>query len=278
MDRSPLPAPELAALLQPVIDLAWQAGERILAIYGQSRIRITEKADQSPLTAADLASQEVILAGLRRLTPDIPMLAEESADETPIDERRNWRRFWLVDPLDGTREFINRNGEFTVNIALVENHYPILGVVHVPARATCYFAVRGQDAFRQQAGHPAQELSPTLPAAQPVRVVGSRSHPGPQLAGFVERLGEHRFVPVGSALKFCLVAEGSADVYPRLGPTWWWDTAAAQCVAEAAGVAVVRTDGTRLGYNQGDDLRNPHFLVYADRNRDWLACLPASTA
>lgn len=278
MNRPAPLAPDLPALMHPVIDLAWQAGERILAIYSQSRIQVTEKADQSPLTAADLASQAIILDGLRRLTPDIPVLAEESADEVPIDERRGWRRFWLVDPLDGTKEFINRNGEFTVNIALVEDHYPVLGVVHVPARATCYHAAHGLGAFRQQAGQPAQPLTPTLPAAQPVRVVGSRSHPGPQLAGFVERLGEHRFVPVGSALKFCLVAEGSADVYPRLGPTWWWDTAAAQCVAETAGATVVRTDGERLGYNRDDDLRNPHFLVYADAGCDWLACLPASKA
>ncbi|MDX1605481.1 MAG: 3'(2'),5'-bisphosphate nucleotidase CysQ [Candidatus Competibacterales bacterium] len=263
-----------ARLLSEVIELAWQAGQQILTVYGRNHFEVTAKADDSPLTAADLASQAVIVAGLGRLTPDIPVLAEESADQVTDAQRRGWNLFWLVDPLDGTKEFVNRNGEFTVNIALVEGHYPVLGVVHVPARGICYHAATGHGAFRQRTGEPAEPLQPTRPAAAPVRVVGSRSHPGPDLAGFVERLGPHRFVPVGSALKFCLVAEGSADVYPRLGPTWWWDTAAAQCVAECAGARVVQTDGRRLGYNRGDDLRNPHFLVYADDGRDWLNCLP----
>ncbi len=270
---STLPPPAPESLLQPVVDLAWQAGERTLAIYGQTRLQVTEKLDQSPLTAADLASQEIILAGLRRLSPDIPVLSEETCPTAPAD-RRHWRRFWLVDPLDGTKEFINRNGEFTVNIALVEDRYPILGVVHAPALGTCYFAARGQPAFRQRPGEAPRTIASAPLSTDEVRVVGSRSHPGEQLGRFVERLGKHVFVAVGSALKFCLVAEGSADVYPRLGPTWWWDTAAGQCVAESAGASVVAITGSRLAYDPVDeDLRNPHFLVCADRRRDWLSYL-----
>lgn len=271
LKRAMNPSPDI--LLDGVVSLAKQAGYAILEVYGRSDHGVTQKADHSPLTEADLASHALISAGLRQLTPDIPVLSEESA-EIPADERRAWSRFWLVDPLDGTKEFISRNGEFTVNIALIDGHHPALGVVHVPALGVCYFATPERGAWRQRASDAPEAIRVTRPAAQPLRVVGSRSHPGPDLAALTRKLGSHTLVAVGSALKFCLVAEGSADFYPRLGPTWWWDTAAAQCVAECAGAGVVDTSGRRLAYNQGDNLRNPHFLVYGDTDRDWLAVLP----
>lgn len=261
------------ALLNEVVILAKQAGNAILEVYGRADFGVRHKADHSPLTEADLAAHELISHGLQQLTPDIPVLSEESA-ASAVAARSRWSRFWLVDPLDGTKEFINRNGEFTVNIGLIDGHYPVLGVVHVPAQGVCYFANPRLGAFRQQASEPPIPINAARNAMTPLRVVSSRSHPGPELATIVRNLGEHRLVPMGSAVKCCLVAEGSADFYPRLSPTWWWDTAAAQCVAESAGAHVVDTQGQRLSYNRSDELRNPSFVVYADTDKDWLAALP----
>ena len=258
-------------MLADVIRLAQGAGERIMNVYA-SDFSVSDKADQSPLTAADLASHQTIIKGLHQLTSDIPVLSEESA-HIPFSERARWPRYWLVDPLDGTKEFIKRNGEFTVNIALVESHRAIAGVVLIPSQNRCYYASLGDGAYRQEGDSPPQKLNVTRPAASPLRVVGSRSHAGPELNEYVAKLGGHVFVPVGSALKFCLVAEGSADVYPRLGPTSEWDTAAAQCVVETAGGAVVTLDGEPLRYNQKESLLNPYFLVYGDPSRDWLSYL-----
>jgi 3'(2'), 5'-bisphosphate nucleotidase len=263
---------DVKALLEPVKRIAAQAGERILKIY-DTAFEVNKKADDSPLTTADLASHEIIVAGLQALTPDIPILSEESA-ALPFSERSQWNLFWLVDPLDGTKEFVKRNGEFTVNIALIQNHEPILGVVQIPVTGLCYFATRDQGAFRQAPDRPAQRIAiSTLGEEAAVRVVGSRTHAGEKLQAFVARLGEHTFVPKGSSLKFCLVAEGKADIYPRLGPTSEWDTAAAQCVVEAAGGQVLTVSGERLSYNTKDSLLNPYFLVIGDASRQWLAYL-----
>jgi 3'(2'), 5'-bisphosphate nucleotidase len=262
---------DIHALLEPVIDLAAAASHRIMAVYATA-FSVIKKDDASPLTAADTASHDTISRGLRSLTPDIPVLSEESAS-VPFGERNGWPRFWLVDPLDGTKEFISRNGEFTVNIALIEDGQPILGVVHVPVTGVCYYAARGQGAFRQERGTTGHRMAvQAVPREGSIRIVGSRSHGGEKVMAFAERLGEHTFVAVGSSLKFCLVAEGQADVYPRLGPTWEWDTAAAQCIVEEAGGRVVATDGRRLRYNK-ESLLNPHFLVFGDASRDWLAYL-----
>ena len=259
-------------LLEPVTALATAAGARILDIYGTA-FQVDEKDDNSPLTAADLASHRAIVAGLQQLTPEIPILSEESAG-IPFAERRRWQRFWLVDPLDGTKEFIKRNGEFTVNIALIEGHEPVLGVVQIPVKGLCYFAARGQGAFRQETGQTAERIMVSPLGPGPVRVVGSRSHGGKSLEEFVARLGEHTLVAIGSALKFCLVAEGKADIYPRLGLTSEWDTAAAQCIVEEAGGRVIAVGGERLAYNTKESLLNPYFLVFGDASRDWLAYLP----
>jgi len=260
-----------AALLEPVVAIAREAGTRILDIY-QGEIEVTAKQDDSPLTAADLASHRAIVAGLSRLTPDIPILSEESAD-IPFSERASWDEYWLVDPLDGTKEFIKRNGEFTVNIALIQGHRAVLGVVHVPVKDTDYYGCLGRGAFRRLSGGDAEQINPCALGPGPIRVVGSRSHRGASLDAYLERLGDHEMVPMGSSLKLCLVATGEADVYPRLGPTCEWDTAAAQAVVEAAGGKVVDTSGADLRYNTKAEYLNPFFIVYGDSSRDWTACV-----
>ena len=262
---------ELAGLLEPVAELAQQAGEKILVVYNSDEFSVEEKADKSPLTAADLASHHAIVDGLTALTPDIPILSEESAS-LPYTERSLWQTYWLVDPLDGTREFIKRNGEFTVNIALIEDGVPVLSVVYVPVTGVSYLACKGQGAFKQEAGE-RRAIKVRKLGTGPLMVVGSRSHRGESLNQFLEKLGEHDMVGMGSSLKLCLVAEGAADIYPRLGLTSEWDTAAAQCVVEQAGGYVTDTSMQPLRYNTKDSLLNPFFLVFGDDGRDWSAYL-----
>ena len=264
-----------AALAGRAAAIARAAGREILEVYTEADTARTLKADASPLTAADLRAHRLIAAALAELTPGVPVLSEES-DPPPYAERVRWRRHWLVDPLDGTREFLARNGEFTVNIALIEAHAPLFGVVHVPVSDTTYGGIPGEGAWRQVGTAPAEALRVAAHAADPVRVVGSRSHRGDSLEGFLARLGRHELKPIGSSLKFCLIAEGAADVYPRLGPTSEWDTAAAQAVVVAAGGAVVELDGQPLRYNTREELLNPSFVAYGDSRRDWLALLRRS--
>jgi 3'(2'), 5'-bisphosphate nucleotidase len=259
-------------LLRRVADIARQAGREILDVYASRELAATLKADESPLTAADLRAHRLIRDALHALTPDVPMLSEVGAD-TPFAERSAWRRYWLVDPLDGTREFISRNGQFTVNIALIEGHAPALGVVHVPVTDTGYRGLPGVGAWRQESGAPPRQIHVTARTASPVRIVGSRSHRGSSLDAFLSRVGPHEFVPVGSSLKFCMIAEGAADVYPRLGPTSEWDTAAAHAVVTGAGGTVRSLEGGPLEYNAKAALLNPHFVVYAANDRDWLGLL-----
>lgn len=258
------------SLLQPLTTIAERAGQAILEIYA-SDFTATEKTDHSPLTEADLAAHRIIVAALHELTPDMPVLSEESAT-VPYAVRRSWERYWLVDPLDGTKEFIKKNGEFTVNIALIERGEPVIGVVHVPVTATSYLGCSGVGAFRQNAQGRAP-IRVQLPPASPPRVVASRSHRGPEVDAFLEKLGPHEIVSVGSSLKFCLLAEGRADLYPRLGPTCEWDTAAGHAVAMAAGATVLNINGAPLHYNQKDTLLNPYFLVFSDAGFDWRRCL-----
>lgn len=258
-------------LLAAVKAIAVQAGEHILEIY-ETDFAVEHKDDKSPLTAADLAAHTTISAGLEALTPDIPVLSEESAS-IPFEERRRWRRYWLIDPLDGTREFIKRNGEFTVNIALVHDGRVELGIVYVPVTRLTYFACTGGGAFRQEAGGAPQAIRVRALPDGPVVVAGSRSHGGESLQRFLANLGPHELVSLGSALKSCLVAEGRADIYPRLGLTSEWDTAAAQCVVEEAGGRVTGLDLQPLRYNTKDSLLNPHFFVFGDASRDWSAYL-----
>ncbi len=258
-------------LLLEVTALAREAGRAILEVYA-SGFTVTEKDDRSPLTEADLRSERLILAGLRRIAPEIPVLSEESA-KVAWQTRRGWSRLWVVDPLDGTKEFVQRNGEFTVNIALIDRHRPVLGVVHAPVLARDYYAGEGVGAFRSDAQAAGRPIRVAKRGTGPVRVVGSRSHRGSSLDGFLSRIGPHEFVEVGSSLKLCLVAEGQADVYPRLGPTSEWDTAAGQCVLEQAGGVVLKLDGQPLAYNEREEVLNPHFVGIADPDVDWLALL-----
>jgi len=262
---------DLTSLLDSVVRLAHAAGEKILAIYN-SDFAIEHKEDRSPLTEADLASHHVIVAGLRGLTPGVPVLSEESS-ALPYAQRSLWQRYWLVDPLDGTKEFIKRNGEFTVNIALIDGGVPVLGVVHVPVSGVTYLACRGHGSFKQEAGREPHLIRVRKLPDGPIMVVGSRSHRGDSLNIFLENLGAHEMVGMGSSLKLCLVAEGAADIYPRLGPTSEWDTAAAQCVVEQAGGHVTDTDMQPLRYNTKDSLLNPYFLVFGDDSRDWSGYL-----
>jgi 3'(2'), 5'-bisphosphate nucleotidase len=259
-------------LIEPIAALAHEAGEAILEVYATD-FDVQSKADESPLTQADLASQRRIIAKLRELTPDIPIISEESGLPA-FDERGKWRRYWLIDPLDGTREFVNRNGEFTVNIALIEAGRPVFGVVHVPVQHKTYIGCEGHGTELRDRGGSLLKVRVADTSCSPVRVVGSRSHRGASLDAFLAGLGDYNFVPMGSSLKFCAVAEGTADVYPRLGPTSEWDTAAAQAVVEQAGGAVLQLDGKPLSYNQKSDILNPWFVVLGPMDRDWLALLP----
>lgn len=262
----------LDALLPGVLAVARAAGQAIAQVYARTDLGIETKADQSPLTAADRAAHEVIAAGLARLAPAIPLWSEESA-RIDWETRRHWTEFWLVDPLDGTKEFIQRNGEFTVNIALIRGHRSVLGVVHAPVLKRDYYGCAGGGAFRADEGSPGRPIQVRTPAVPPVRVAGSRSHRGSSLDHILARLGDHTLISMGSSLKFCLVAEGEADFYPRLGPTSEWDTAAAQAVVEAAGGAVLDLAGEPLRYNTRREVLNPFFIARGDPGQDWLGLL-----
>ncbi|MES9993272.1 MAG: 3'(2'),5'-bisphosphate nucleotidase CysQ [Candidatus Thiodiazotropha sp.] len=253
--------------LDDLLQLAREAGNAILEIYNTD-FEVERKQDNSPLTTADKAAHNIIVSSLERLTPNIPVLSEESS-AIPYETRQQWQRYWLIDPLDGTREFIKRNGEFTVNIALIDAGSPTLGVVHAPVLNTTYYGVLGNGAWKLEADRSAQSIHVTEHYRKPVRVAGSRSHAGDSLLRFLDNLGEHKLVSMGSSLKLCLVAEGKADIYPRLGPTSEWDTAAAQAVVEAAGGQVTTLDLKPLEYNTKESLLNPYFLVFGDRATDW---------
>lgn len=250
--------------LQKVIEIARGAGQKIMEIYDLN-YEVKEKGDASPLTAADIAAHRWIDEKLRECFPSLPILSEEG-NHIEYSERKDWSVFWLVDPLDGTKEFIKRNGEFTVNIALIENGFPRLGVIYAPALDALYYAELGKGAFRCLANGAIEALSVKEKNLEPYVVVQSRSHPSQEGAAYLEdlRLLHEEIEPIskGSSLKFCLVAEGEADSYPRFVPTMEWDTAAGQAIVEAAGGKVLSLDGQRLGYNKGS-LVNPSFIATA---------------
>lgn len=247
-------------LLPEVVRLAREAGAAILKVYREVNPTVAYKADDSPLTHADLASHGIIVEGLTRLTPEWPVLSEESS-EIPFDQRRSWGCFWLVDPLDGTKEFVSRRDEFTVNIALMVDNRPTLGVVYAPALDRLYYAAKGAGAWKSD-GATLSRIGVAPAFAHTVRMVISRDHGSgeEQLRQFTRGAEHCEFVPMGSSLKFCLVAEGAADVYPRLGPTMEWDTAAAHCIVEEAGGVVTDLDGNSMIYNKAV-LRNPGFIA-----------------
>jgi len=264
------------ALLEQVIALAQQAGQAILDVYDGDQLNVRTKSDESPVTAADLAAHGLLVPGLRGILPAVPVLSEEGTIPA-FRERSRWQRYWLVDPLDGTKEFIQRNGEFTVNIALIENHIPVLGVVYVPVTGVVYAGSAGTGAFKEVDGIRASIQVRPLPPPGEVTVVASRRHGAGTvealLTGLSAQLGPVQAVSMGSSLKLCLVAEGKADFYPRLALTCEWDTAAAQAVVEAAGGAVLDIDFAPMRYNTKEELLNPFFYVVGDQTFDWSTLL-----
>jgi 3'(2'), 5'-bisphosphate nucleotidase len=262
-------AGELAALLSHVLDIADAAGREIMRIY-EGGFSVTLKSDRSPLTEADIAAQRLIASGLHAVRPDIPLLGEESPADV-FSQRRAWPTLWLIDPLDGTREFVKRNGEFTVNIALIHEGEPILGVVAAPARAVLYGAAHGCGAFRRGADGARIPIHVQSSASKTLRILGSRSHADAVLDRALESLGPQERISVGSALKFGLLAEGSGDLYVRRGATSEWDTAAGHTVVLEAGGCVVDLAGRPLCYNRRDTVINPSFLAYGDQSRNWPA-------
>src|SRR5699024_26320 len=258
--------------LSAVCRIARDAGQATLPIY-HSDFEVQTKADDSPLTQADLAAHDVIARRLAELTPDWPLLSEEG-HAIPYATRRQWQRYWLIDPLDGTREFVKKNDQFTVNIALIERQRPILGAVYAPALERLWSGAKDLGASRQIGAQEPQALHTQATDRARIRVLVSRSHRTPEVEALLERLPDYEPLAMGSSLKFCAIAEGNADFYPRLGPTSEWDTAAAHAVLQAAGGAVVDTQGRPLRYNSQDSLLNPHFLAYGDRSHNWLTYLP----
>lgn len=243
-------------MLKEVKEIAREAGAAIMDIYRSDDFDVQKKADDSPLTKADLAAHNIICDGLRALDIQYPVISEESSNISWA-QRKHWCRYWLVDPLDGTKEFIKRNDEFTVNIALIEKGVPILGVVYAPALDAMYTGERDRGAFLND-----KAISVASRKSETLRVVGSRSHPSQETTDWLDALGKpYEMLGVGSSLKFCLVAEGKADIYPRLGPTNEWDTAAAHAVLSAAGGQVTTLAGNPLLYNQKEDYLNPHFIA-----------------
>ncbi|MGJ4729087.1 3'(2'),5'-bisphosphate nucleotidase CysQ [Luteimonas sp. SDU101] len=258
-------------LREGVIAIAQAASRAILQVY-ESCFEVEHKADESPLTQADLAAHHCIVDGLAALTPDIPVLSEESAHLVDTATRRRWRRLWLVDPLDGTREFVKRNGEFTVNIALIEDGVATFGVIQAPVTGIVWFGGPGQGAWvRDPRGErPARARSP---AAAPLSVAASRSHRDVRTEAVMSRMGEVEPVGLGSSLKFCRIAEGAMDVYPRFGPTSEWDTGAGQAILEGAGGVLFDPAGRPFRYNQRDTLLNGEFIALGDPALPWRSWL-----
>lgn len=252
-----------------LLEIAKKAGAAIMEIYRRD-FAVVEKDDTSPLTEADIAAHKIIVSELAKFSP-LPVLSEESSEIT-WSQRKQWSSYWLVDPLDGTKEFIKKNGEFTVNIALIENHHPVRGVVYAPALDKAYVGHVGEGAWVSQSGVISQIQAQKHVAGETWRVVGSRSHQSPDIQRFLTQLdGPFELIAMGSSLKLCLVAEGKADLYPRLGPTSEWDTAAAHAVASASGATVSELVPNATGfecdkplrYNTKESLLNPFFLVSA---------------
>lgn len=268
-------------LADQVVDVSVEAGLAILEVYNrQEGFSVESKADDSPVTEADLAAHRVLMAGLESLLDGVPILSEES--ELPAFEQRSqWNRYWIIDPLDGTKEFINRNGEYTVNVALIENGKPILGVVHVPVLNISYVGVAGLGAWKIEHGQETSIQTRTIDSRVgsnlAVELVASRRHGAEEVEQMIDALTEKFGLvttkSMGSSLKLCLIAEGKADLYPRLALTSEWDTAASQAVVEAAGGCVLDANFDILRYNTKDDILNPFFFVIGDSDYPWTDVL-----
>lgn len=230
------------------------------------------KEDNTPLTEADLVANKVIIDSLTALTPDIPCLSEESADIS-YATRQSWQRYWLIDPLDGTKEFIERTGEFTVNIALIDGHESVFGIIYAPAIGRGFYGIKGQGAFEYNVAGDVHPIQIKAELDDHIRIVMSRRHGVKKMPEFIAKIGSHEIIHAGSSLKFCLIAAGEADIYPRKGPTSEWDTAAAQCILEQAGGHIIGSDQKPLRYNSKDSLLNPHFLALGAGDIAWASLL-----
>jgi 3'(2'), 5'-bisphosphate nucleotidase len=257
---------KLVRLTTEVCDLATQAGEKIMHFYEEGA-EVTWKKDASPLTSADSASHDFLVECVRSLTPEVPIISEESEEAAEgLIGHAKW--FWLVDPLDGTKEFLKGTNEFTVNVALIEAGLPVLGVVHAPALSLTYYGMRNFGSWREVDGEPAAPISTRQADSSELAVVASKDHAGPLVNAMLARLIRPRLHSMGSSLKFCLVAEGKADLYLRDLPTMEWDTAAAQCIVEAAGGGIYSLDGQALLYGK-PGLKNPAIMTVGDTRLNW---------
>lgn len=253
--------------IQALIALVKTTGLAILDVYQNStQFDVKTKADSSPLTQADLIAHNEIVEGLKQLTPDVPILSEEQDPPISFAERKTWQHYWLVDPLDGTKEFINHSGDFAINIALIENHEPIFGLIYSPVLDEVYFAGKGFGAYKQStAGEEPVKIKTRKWKDKTIVAVGHH-YKVEKLQAILEKFGEYEILTMGSALKFCLLADGRADFYPRLGQTYEWDTAAGQIIVEEAGGAVIDLDFKPLRYNTKDSLINPPFMALGSKN------------
>ena len=245
--------------VQSVIDIANLAGDAIMSIYNTD-FDYELKDDNSPLSKADIASNQIIINELERMNPSYPILSEESS-EIEFDERSQWDKYWLVDPLDGTKEFLKKNGEFTVNIAFIENNTPVFGVIRVPAKSVTYWGGSGIGSMKKIDGKEVEKINVSNIKSDKLKVISSRSHKNEILNLYLNKLGSVEEVNVGSSLKFCLLAEGKADFYPRLGPTSEWDTAAGEAILKFSGGYVLSDKGDKISYNSSESLLNPNFLA-----------------
>ncbi len=263
----------LPKLLPEVKRIAIEAGEKIMVIFNRG-FDVDYKDDKSPVTEADLTANAHIIKELKKLAGDFPILTEEEA-ALPFEERKKWQTYWLVDPLDGTKEFVNKRDGFTVNIALIHQHKSVLGVIYAPVFDVSYYACKGHGAYKDSNETQGKKIKVRALADVPTLAV-SRSHAKGDLLAFVDNIGEHEIIRTGSSLKMCYVAEGIADIYPRLWLTSEWDTGAAHCIVDEAGGSLVKTDMSPLLYNTKDSLLNPFFFTIGGNDHDWVQYLPKS--
>ena len=250
-------------LIEQLIEISKEAGEAVLEIY-KTDFDFQMKEDLSPLTKADTISNQIICSRLKALTPDIPILSEENSD-IPFNIRSLWKQYWLVDPLDGTKEFIKRNGEFTVNIALIENNRPVFGLIYVPFSNQIYWGLENKGSYLRDQNSNEVKINVSNNTNHTLRIAISRSHPSLELISCLEKIEDFELIKAGSSLKFCLIAKGEADCYPRIGPTCEWDTAAGEAIARFAGGHVITTDLGPIKYNASDSYINPNFIVSTNK-------------
>ncbi|AWB68665.1 3'(2'),5'-bisphosphate nucleotidase [Saccharobesus litoralis] len=262
--------PEPSALLEPVKQIAREAGLAILDIYDSGNFELQQKDDESPVTSADYAANDILVAGLKALTPKIPIISEETT-AVNLTQRQAWKRYWLLDPMDGTQEFVSRSGDFAVNIALVENGWPVMGVIYWPTKNTFYYAIEGQGAFKQKSAEPVPISVRNIDQDERnIKLAVSRVQKKDTVTRYLMDGYDYEMVPLGSAsLKSCFIAEGKADCYLRIGPTGEWDTGASHCIIEEAGGRILDSEFNGLSYNKRDTFANPDFMVLGNQDIAW---------